>query len=294
MGEIRVLKTIGETRAQVLKYKKEGKIIGLVPTMGYFHEGHINLMRKARKECDVVFVSLFVNPIQFGPKEDLASYPRDLEHDIKMASKADVDYIFFPEVSEMYPERFQTKVTAGELSKDFCGASRAGHFDGVCTVVSKLFNIMTPDFAYFGMKDYQQLVIIEKMVEDLNFGIKIRRCEITRESDGLAMSSRNTYLTPDERSAAPQFQKSLKALSCEIIEAVKCGKNLNLNEAVNRRCDEILAAGFKKVDYLKIADAQTLNTISNFDQLKKSREIFIAGAMFIGKTRLIDNIVFEI
>ncbi|OQA74152.1 MAG: Pantothenate synthetase [bacterium ADurb.Bin243] len=290
---IKIITTIHEAVETINHIKKLGLSVGFVPTMGYFHDGHIELMKRSIKECGETFVSIFVNPIQFSPGEDLARYPRDLERDTAMAASAGVKYLFCPEVSEMYPEGFQTRISAGPLASNFCGASRPGHFDGVCTVVAKLFNIITPDRAYFGMKDYQQLVVIEKMAEDLNMKVKIIRCETVREKDGLAMSSRNSYLSPEERKAAPALKSAIEKLKEEIIAAGGSKfKDFNIEKAVERQKAFLTAGGFKGVDYLKVASADTLKEAKNAGELSSMAGVFIAAAAFIGKTRLIDNAVF--
>jgi len=292
---IKVITTIREAVETINDIKKSGLSVGFVPTMGYFHDGHIELMKRSIKECGETFVSIFVNPIQFAPGEDLARYPRDLERDKTMAASAGVKYLFCPGVSEMYPEGFQTRISAGPLASDFCGASRPGHFDGVCTVVAKLFNIITPDRAYFGMKDYQQLVVIEKMTEDLNMKVKIVRCETVREKDGLAMSSRNSYLSPEERKAAPALKIALEKLELEIIEARASDfKGFDIEKALESHKAFLTGSGFKGVDYLKVASADTLAEARNAGDLRSVDRVFIAAAAFIGRTRLIDNAVFDL
>ncbi len=215
---MRVIKSPFEVKKISDNFRKEGKIIGFVPTMGYLHEGHLSLVRRSKKECDVTFVSIFVNPIQFGPNEDFERYPRDEKRDLELLSKEGVDYVFIPEVHDMYPADYSVYVDETELSKYLCGARRPGHFRGVCTVVTKLFNIVKPHKAYFGKKDYQQFRIIERMVRDLNMDVEIVPCPIIRETDGLAMSSRNVYLTPEERKDAVCLYKSLQLASKMIRE----------------------------------------------------------------------------
>ena len=205
---MKIVSTIEEVRAQVREWKKEGKTVGFVPTMGYLHEGHASLMDAAGKN-DKVVVSIFVNPMQFGPNEDLASYPRDLEHDAKVCEAHGVDLIFHPTPEEMYGDNFYSYVDMNVLTEELCGLSRPVHFRGVCTVVAKLFNIVTPDKAYFGQKDAQQLAVIKRMVKDLNMPLTIVGCPIIREEDGLAKSSRNTYLSPEERKAALVLSRSI-------------------------------------------------------------------------------------
>jgi len=292
MDAINVVKCVKDARAIIKTFKKEGRTLGFVPTMGYFHDGHINLMKRSLAECDETFVSIFVNPIQFGPNEDFSRYPRDLDRDCSMAFKAGVKYIFFPDAAEMYPERFQTRVTAGDLSRNFCGASRPGHFDGVCTVVSKLFNIIMPDRAYFGMKDYQQLAVIKKMAEDLNFDIEIIGCETTREPDGLAMSSRNAYLSPENRLIAPIFNEAFRGIKLEIEKKIKSNAVIDSGNLIAACEEKLLKSGFNRIDYIKIADADTLVELKDQESFSAAKKIFIAGAVILGKTRLIDNIVF--
>ena len=214
---MKIVKTISEVRNSIKEWKKQGLSIGLVPTMGYLHEGHKSLIERAHKENDVVVVSDFVNPVQFGPNEDLATYPRDLERDAKLCEEAGAALLFNPEPDEMYFEDFHTYVNMESLSDELCGKTRPTHFRGVCTVVSKLFNIVTPDRAYFGQKDAQQLAIIRRMVRDLNFDIEIVGCPIIREKDGLAKSSRNTYLNEEERKAGLILSKAVK-LGMELAE----------------------------------------------------------------------------
>jgi len=294
LHSVKILSTVAETKEIIKQIKNEGRTIGFVPTMGFFHEGHLELMRRSIKECGETFVSIFVNPIQFGPNEDLSKYPRDLSRDSAMAEKTGVKYIFHPQAAEMYPEGFQTSVKAGALAEDFCGALRPGHFDGVCTVVAKLFNIITPDLAYFGMKDYQQLAVIEKMTEDLNMSVKIVKCETVREKDGLAMSSRNSYLTAGEREIAPAIKENIEFARNAVIEmAAKPGGTL-LEKLIEGRKLDLIRRGFKSVDYFKIADAKTLKEIPDLDGLRRCSTIFIAAAAVLGKTRLIDNSVFDI
>ncbi|MEE1491233.1 MAG: pantoate--beta-alanine ligase, partial [Massilioclostridium sp.] len=206
---MKVSTTIAEVRSQVKEWKRQGLSVGLVPTMGYLHEGHQSLIARAARENDRVVVSVFVNPIQFGPSEDLESYPRDFERDCTLCEKTGADLVFHPEASEMYAENFCTYVDMDRLTKGLCGASRPVHFRGVCTVVSKLFHIVTPDRAYFGQKDAQQLAVIKRMVRDLSMDVEIVGCPIIREPDGLAKSSRNTYLSPQERRAAVVLSQAL-------------------------------------------------------------------------------------
>ncbi len=254
----------------------DGKKICFVPTMGYLHEGHLSLMRKGRELGDILVVSIFVNPIQFGPKEDYAVYPRDLERDLRLMEEIPVDVVFYPDVSEMYPEGFQTFVEVEKLSKPLCGRSRPGHFRGVTTVVTKLFNIVKPHVAIFGEKDYQQLKVIERMVKDLNIDVEIVGMPIVREKDGLAMSSRNTYLSEEERKRATSIYKALKKAKEAFISGEK---NPRILEDLVRKTIQ------GDVEYAEVVDPETLEKIED----KIQEKALIAVAVRIGKTRLIDN-----
>jgi pantoate--beta-alanine ligase len=271
---------------QTLKaLKKEGKSVGLVPTMGYLHEGHLSLVREARRNNDLVVVSIFVNPTQFGPNEDLASYPRDFERDAALLDREGVDFIFAPEAEDMYPSGYATYVDVeGELTGRLCGASRPGHFRGVATVVSKLFNIVAPERAYFGIKDAQQVAVIRRMAMDLNFDLEIVACPIVRETDGLALSSRNVYLSEAERTDALVLSQSL-FMAKDLI-----GAGERSAEAVRRAIAErIGAVSSAVIDYIEIVDAMTLAPV---DVL--SGKILIALAVKVGKPRLIDNLQIEV
>lgn len=276
--------SISEVRQIVKEWRKEGLTVGLVPTMGYLHEGHKSLIDKAVKENDRVVVSVFVNPIQFGPTEDLASYPRDLERDAKLCEEAGANLIFHPEKEEMYFNDFSSFVEVQGVSKGLCGKSRPIHFRGVCTVVTKLFNIVKPDRAYFGQKDAQQLAVVKRMVRDLNMDIEIIGCPIIREEDGLAKSSRNTYLSPEERKAAVILSKSLR-LGKEAIEAGERDSKKIIDIITNNINTEKLA----KIDYVEIVDPLS---IENIDKIENSA--LVAMAVYIGKTRLIDNFIYEV
>ena len=267
--------------------KSKGEKIGFVPTMGYLHKGHISLIKKAKAECSKVLVSIFVNPIQFGPREDFKKYPRNFKRDCSFSEKAGANYIFFPSTDEMYEKDFKTFVEVQELGDIMCGKARPGHFRGVCTVVLKLFNIIKPDIAYFGQKDYQQMVIIKKMTKDLNIPVKIAECPIVREKDGLAISSRNKYLSYDERKNAVVLFQSLK-LAEELI--INGQKNL---EIVRKAALEKLESNpfVSKIDYFDFRDKDMLQEIERIDQ--KATRILIASAIWIGGTRLIDNILLE-
>ena len=280
---MKIVKTISEVRAAVKAWRAEGLSVGLVPTMGFLHEGHKSLIDRAVKENDRVVVSDFVNPTQFGPTEDLASYPRDLERDATLCENAGAALLFNPEPSEMYAEDACTFVDMSGLTGELCGKSRPIHFRGVCTVVSKLFHIVAPDRAYFGQKDAQQLAVIRHMVSDLNFGIEIVGCPIIREEDGLAKSSRNTYLSAQEREAALILSKSLAkgkaALKAGEADAAKIRQII---------LDEIATEPLAKVDYVEVVDWNTLEPVETVKE-----PVLVAMAVYIGKTRLIDNFITE-
>ncbi len=278
---MKLVKTIDEVRKTVKEWKKQGLTVGLVPTMGYLHEGHASLIDASVKNNDRTVVSDFVNPIQFGPKEDLASYPRDINHDSALCEEHGADLLFNPEPSEMYDDMFCTHVDMDVLTKELCGLSRPTHFRGVCTVVTKLFNIVAPDNAYFGQKDAQQLAVIKRMVKDLNMDITIHGCPIVREADGLAKSSRNTYLSADERKAALILSKTVELGKKMVSDGETDSKTIT--DAMKRNIEtEPLA----KIDYVKIVDALTMQQTE-----KISGSILCAMAVYIGKTRLIDNFI---
>lgn len=275
--------TVKDVREQINKWKRQGLSIGYVPTMGYLHEGHRSLIEAARANNDKVVVSIFVNPMQFAPSEDLDSYPRDLEKDAKMCNDAGVDLIFHPEPSEMYNDGFCSYVDMNGLTTELCGKTRPTHFRGVQTVVLKFFNIIKPDRAYFGQKDAQQLAVIKRMVADLNVDVEIVGCPIIRESDGLAKSSRNTYLNPDERKAALILNKSLK-LGRELIESGETDSKA----VIKAISDNINTEPLAKIDYVNVVD---FSTITPVDKIGKA--VLVAIAVYIGKTRLIDNFIIE-
>ena len=277
---MKVVKTIKEVRENVKTWKKEGQTVGFVPTMGYLHEGHGSLIKKAREENDKVVVSIFVNPMQFGPTEDLESYPRDLEKDSKFCESLGADLIFNPEPEEMYKDGFSSYVDMSVLTEELCGLV---HFRGVCTVVSKLFNIVNPDRAYFGQKDAQQLAIIKHMVQDLNFDIEVIGCPIVREEDGLAKSSRNTYLSAEERKAALILSRTVK-LGREMLEAGETDAD-KIVEAMKKNIETELLA---KIDYVKAVDGLTMQQVK-----KVQKPMLVAMAVYIGKTRLIDNTIWD-
>lgn len=280
---MQIEKTVAGVKAQVRAWKKEGLSVGLVPTMGYLHEGHKSLIERAVKENDRVVVSIFVNPTQFGPTEDLESYPRDLNADSILCEEAGAALIFAPEVSEMYAEDFTTYVNTSGVTAELCGKSRPIHFRGVCTVVNKLFNIATPDRAYFGEKDAQQLAVIRRMVRDLNMNVDIVGCPIIREADGLAKSSRNTYLSPEERQAALVLSRAIKAGKAMVQSGEKDGEKV-LDEMKRIISEETLA----RIDYVEMVKWDTIEVHHRVDG-----PVLVAIAVFIGKTRLIDNFIQE-
>ncbi len=280
---MKILTTVNDVREQIKQWKKEGCTIGFVPTMGYLHEGHASLMERARKECDKVVASIFVNPMQFGVNEDLDSYPRDLEADAELCESIGVDMIFHPEVSGMYDNGFCSFVDMNGLTKELCGKSRPIHFRGVCTVVCKLFNIVTPDKAFFGQKDAQQLAVISRMVKDLNMDIEIVGCPIIRENDGLAKSSRNTYLNEEERKAALILSRSIRLGE----EMVKAGET-DVNTLISAMKEKIAEEPLARIDYV---DAVDFNTIEKVDKI--NGVVLVAMAVYIGKTRLIDNFIYD-
>lgn len=279
---MKVIKTISELKDTLKPYRKEGKSIGLVPTMGFLHKGHASLIKKAVEDNDIVVVSDFVNPIQFGPNEDLESYPRDINADSKLCEEIGADFIFNPEPSEMYHDK-KAFVDIEGLSDNLCGAKRPGHFRGVCTVCTKLFNIVGPDRAYFGQKDAQQLSIIKKLVLDLNIPIEIIPVPIVREDDGLAMSSRNTYLSKEERNAA-------LCLSKAIFAGEKMAKDgASLEKVLEKMTEIIKTEKLAKIDYISAVDLETIENVENFNQ-----DTLVAIAVYIGKTRLIDNFIYRV
>jgi len=280
---MKIVETIQEVREQVKEWRKQGLTVGLVPTMGYLHEGHKSLIDCAVAENDRVVVSVFVNPMQFGPKEDLASYPRDLDRDAAVCESAGAALVFHPEPSEMYHEDFSSFVDMSTLTGGLCGKTRPVHFRGVCTVVSKLFNIVVPDKAYFGQKDAQQLAVIRHMVSDLNFGIEIVGCPIVREEDGLAKSSRNTYLSEEERRAALILSQSLKKGKA-LLETGETDAAKLRTVIANTLATEPMA----KVDYVEVVGWDTLEPVESING-----PILTAIAVYIGKTRLIDNFIWQ-
>ncbi|MFJ8235202.1 pantoate--beta-alanine ligase [Ureibacillus sp. NPDC094379] len=278
-----VVKTIAELKRIVNRAKENRHSIGLVPTMGYLHEGHLTLATAARNENDVVIMSIFVNPTQFGPNEDFESYPRDLERDVQLASTVGVDVIFAPSVEEMYPTDGGITIRAGKQAEILCGATRPGHFDGVLQVVAKLFHLAEPNCAYFGQKDAQQVAIVQTMVRDFNFPLEIRTVPIVREVDGLAKSSRNVYLSEAERSEAPAIFKALQIAHEEFLFSRDAEKALILA----RNYIEEYTSG--RIDYLHMLSYPDLRLVT-----EETKEVLIAAAVYIGKTRLIDNVIFSL
>lgn len=285
---MKIIKKIKECKSVVNALRRKGYRIGFVPTMGALHLGHLSLIRMARKDCDKVFISVFINPIQFGPREDYKKYPRNIKKDCMLAEKEGVDYVFSPTVQEMYGSGYKTFVIVKELDRFMCGKYRPGHFEGVTTVVLKLFNIVNANRAYFGQKDYQQMVIIKKMVDDLNLDIDIVSGPTIRESDGLAMSSRNKYLSFEERGNAAVLYQSLIMAR----DMVECGEK-DLEKIKREALKKLKGNEFvKNVDYFEFRDPVTLDEIREVK--KKHGSLLIASAIWIGKTRLIDNMVIKV
>lgn len=288
--QMQVIRRIEELRAAIRKARAENSElrVGFVPTMGYLHEGHASLLRAARKQCDVVVLSIFVNPLQFGPNEDLSRYPRDELRDLALAEKEQADIVFLPEVEEMYPSPTKTVVSVSGVTERLCGASRPGHFDGVATVVMKLFNMVQPDLAFFGQKDAQQVAVIEQMVSDLNMPVQIVPCPIVREQDGLAMSSRNVYLEPEQRQQALVLSSSLKMAERFVAEA---RGQMNADELHKAILEHIRQSPMADVDYIEIVAYPALQPIT---EIQEGMSILIALAVKFGKTRLIDNTIIRL
>ena len=275
---IQTARTVSDLRARLAKWRKVGESVARVPTMGALHEGHLSLVELAKSKADHVVVSIFVNPIQFGPREDFKLYPRDEAGDLVKLAKAGADLVFAPEVTEMYPQGFSTQVRVGDLTEDLCGAARPNHFDGVATVVTKLLLQCAPDLAVFGEKDYQQLLVIRRLVRDLNVPVEIVPGPIVREKDGLALSSRNAYLSPSERKTAPLLYLTISAVAADLAQGRGC------DDAVVAARFKLDAAGFR-VDYVAVRDPDTLKPLSG--PVKRAR---VLAAAYLGKTRLIDNV----
>jgi len=277
---MKLIRSIRKIQETLNREKKKSKSIGFIPTMGYLHEGHLSLIRRGRKETDIVVVSIFVNPTQFGPREDYKRYPRNLRKDLKLCEEEGVDYVFSPSVKSIYPKGYSTYVSVEGLTENLCGKFRPGHFRGVTTVVTKLFNIVKPDAAYFGQKDAQQAIVIRRMADDLNMNINIKILPTVRESDGLAISSRNNYLSYDERQAASTLYRSLQLAR----DLIKLGKKDAAYIIGQMR--KMLASVATKIDYISIVDLKTLKDVKTI-----KGKVLIALAVWVGRTRLIDNIV---
>jgi pantoate--beta-alanine ligase len=287
---MKILKTASSVQKLSSKLRLKKKVIGFVPTMGYLHEGHLSLIRIARKKSDAVFVSIFVNPLQFGPGEDFERYPRNFKHDEKLCKDAGTDYIFYPSEKELYPDDYSSYVNVEKITDMLEGEMRPGHFKGVTTVCLKLFNIVSPHFAVFGQKDAQQLAVIKKMVMDLNLPLKIITGETIREPDGLAMSSRNVYLNNDQRADATALYRSLTYAKRKITE----GYNRDI-DFLSRQMYKLIKSRHTvtKIDYISFNDNETLEPVKSLKNLKKGTEILVSLAVRFGKIRLIDNIVIK-
>ena len=277
---MKVFNEIEACYGAVRDVQRRGGRVGLVPTMGALHEGHVSLIEAARRRSDSVAVTIFVNPTQFGPNEDFEKYPSDIEADLAACEASGADIVFTPSVETLYPRGFETTIHVSGLTEGLCGAHRPGHFDGVTTIVAKLLNILPADAAFFGEKDYQQLLVIRRMVRDLNLPVEIAACPIVREKDGLACSSRNRYLSPSERSQAAVLSRALFSARDRIAAGHK-----RVKELVTRIRAEILTAGPAKIDYVEIVDAETLDSLTEVD-----RPARIVLAARIGPCRLIDNV----
>ena len=275
---IPVVRTVTELRAELARWRKAGETVALVPTMGALHQGHLSLVALAKQKADRAVVSIFVNPIQFGPREDYHLYPRDETGDLAKLGAAGADLVFIPDVAEMYPAGFSTRVNVGDLTEDLCGAARPNHFDGVATVVTKLLLQCAPDIAIFGEKDYQQLLVIKRLVRDLNIDVDIVGAPIVREKDGLALSSRNAYLSPSERRIAPLLYQTIAGIAADL------AKGRGADDAAEAARFKLEAAGFR-VNYVAVRDPETLKPLHG--PVKTAR---VLAAAFLGKTRLIDNV----
>jgi pantoate--beta-alanine ligase len=281
---MRIHERISDLRGTLYKEREGGRTVGFVPTMGYLHRGHASLIRRARSECDVVAVSIFVNPLQFGSGEDLARYPRDLDRDLSLCEAEGVTDVFHPSAQEMYPSGDQTtRVTVGPIGERLCGRARPGHFDGVATVVAKLFNIAGPCRAYFGEKDAQQLAVIRRLVSDLDFPVEVVGCRTVRDPDGLALSSRNSYLSPEERDAAPVLKRALDAAAASVLAGERASAAL-----VARALAAIEAEPLARIDYVACVDPATFEDLTTIED-----RALLAVAAWFGKARLIDNIAVD-
>ncbi|MGE0052879.1 MAG: pantoate--beta-alanine ligase [Hyphomicrobium sp.] len=279
-GKTKIVRTLKELRKAVAKWREHGDGVALVPTMGALHAGHLSLVKLASKKADRVVVSIFVNPTQFAPHEDLARYPRDEAGDVAKLHEAGCDLVWAPDVEEMYPEGFSTSVTPGSAAKPLEGEFRPHHFAGVTTVCCKLFSQVTPDIAVFGEKDFQQLAVLRQMVRDLNLPLKLVGAPTKREKDGLALSSRNAYLSEKERAIAPMLQAALAELASEVANGV------DIKSAIETAKRKVRNAGFTKIDYIAVADAETLQSVTSHGP----RPLRVLAAAWLGKTRLIDNV----
>jgi pantoate--beta-alanine ligase len=278
MPSASLVRTIHDLRKRVAAWRQAGESVALVPTMGALHAGHLSLVGLAKSKADHVVVSIFVNPIQFGPREDFSTYPRDEAGDLKKLGDAGVDIVFAPDAAEMYPEGFKTLIKIGDLTEGLCGAARPNHFDGVATVVAKLLMQCGPDLAIFGEKDYQQLLVVKQLVRDLNIPVEIIGAPIMREADGLALSSRNVYLSPEQRKIAPLLHQTISAVAADLAQGRGC------DDAVVAARFKLDAAGFR-VDYVAVRDPDTLKPLMG--PVKRAR---VLAAAYLGKTRLIDNV----
>jgi len=287
-----ICRTKQQLKLTIKKAKEQGQTIGFVPTMGYLHDGHASLLRAAKEENDIVVLSIFVNPMQFGPNEDLEKYPRDEERDLAVAASCHTDIVFIPSVEEMYPTKPLTSIKVAGVTERLCGASRPGHFDGVGLVVSKLFHLVEPKHAYFGMKDAQQVAVIEQMVNDLDMNVTIVPCPIVREPDGLALSSRNVYLNANQRTEATVLSQSLSELA----------QSLKLNEVMTAaQCIELITNNIKQttgeIDYVELLEYPSLHPIAKgqrLQELPSGQRFIVALAVKYGSTRLIDNALFQV
>lgn len=275
---------IAKVRRIIQQARLKGKKVGFVPTMGALHQGHLSLVKASIRQSDFTVVSIFVNPLQFGPKEDLKKYPRRFKPDRKLLKKEKVDLLFYPSAKDLYPKDFSISVSEGQLSKFLCGISRPGHFKGVCTVVTKLFNIIQPDQAYFGQKDYQQARIIRRLVRDLNFPLEIKVLPTVRESDGLALSSRNQYLNPKQRKDARVIYQALRLAKKDIQNGQR--NPARIIKAMRQRLSSVKSL---KIDYLEIANAESLNKLKTI-----KGKVLITLAVYLAKVRLIDNIILNV
>ncbi|HUI43732.1 MAG TPA: pantoate--beta-alanine ligase [Terriglobia bacterium] len=279
---MRIVSSIGEMRTDARRLRRQGRVVGLVPTMGALHEGHLSLVRRAQSECDALVVSIFVNPLQFGPAEDYARYPKSLDRDLELLRPFGVEIVFAPEAAEMYPRGFGTHVEPGPVAEPLEGSARPAHFCGVATVVLKLLNLVEPEAAYFGQKDFQQVMVIRRMVEDLNVGTRIAVCPIVREPDGLALSSRNTYLNPEHRRAAPALYRSLRRAQ----ELFETGEHCAATLLAEMRA-VLESEPLAKPEYAAIVDPATMEAV---DRVEPGMVALVASR--VGAARLIDNLIF--